>query len=91
MCYFDGIGGEYTYWDARSSAEDMEEMWNHHDVAREWSKSGEKRGKVRFSHDKDKIPYLSQIEVKVRSNRHKHFSKLVLLMFVLKYTPSGFK
>ncbi|XP_065864464.1 uncharacterized protein [Euphorbia lathyris] len=69
-------GGEHTYWDTRTSPEDMQEMWNHHDVAREWLKSGEKRGKVRFSHDKEKIPYLSQTEVKAVAGiiLSKHFS-----------------
>ncbi|WCJ37136.1 hypothetical protein M5689_018291 [Euphorbia peplus] len=69
-------GGDHTYWDTRSSAEDMQEMWNHPDVAKEWLKSGEKRGKVRFSHDKDKRPYLSQIEMKAVAGiiLSKHFS-----------------
>ena len=44
----------------------MEEMWNHPDVLREWSKSRQKRGKVRFSEDENKRPYLSLVEVKVR-------------------------
>ncbi|XP_031264516.1 uncharacterized protein LOC116122854 [Pistacia vera] len=52
------------YWDAKTSPEDMEEMWNNPEVAKEWTKSGEKRGKVRFSHDAKKRPYLSRIELK---------------------------
>ncbi|XP_044505197.1 uncharacterized protein LOC123225328 [Mangifera indica] len=52
------------YWDARASPEDMEEMWNNPEVAKEWTKSGEKRGRVRFSHDAKKTPYLSRIELK---------------------------
>ena len=43
----------------------MDEMWNHPDVLKEWSKCGEIRGKVLFSHDKEKRPYLSRVEVKV--------------------------
>lgn len=52
------------YWDAKTSPEDMEEMWNNPEVAKEWTKSGEKRGKVRFSHDAKKKPYLSRVELK---------------------------
>ncbi|KAF4396603.1 hypothetical protein G4B88_028917 [Cannabis sativa] len=48
-----------------ASPEDMEEMWNNPEVFKEWSKSGEKKGKVRFSQDEKKRPYLSRIEVKV--------------------------
>lgn len=56
-----------TTWDSRTSQEDMEEMWNNPSVSKEWIKSGEKRGKVRFSHDVDKRPYLSRVEVKAVS------------------------
>lgn len=65
FCYSERAGGSHEYWDSRASTEDMIEMWNNNDVAREWMKCGEKRGKVRFSHDKDKRPYLSRVEVKV--------------------------
>ncbi|KAJ0099707.1 hypothetical protein Patl1_20790 [Pistacia atlantica] len=34
------------YWDAKTSPEDMEEMWNNPEVAKEWTKSGEKHGKA---------------------------------------------
>lgn len=57
-------GTTYTYWDSRASPEDMEDMWNHPDVVKEWTKSGEKRGKVRFSHDAAKKPYVSRVEVR---------------------------
>ncbi|XP_012087347.1 uncharacterized protein LOC105646157 isoform X2 [Jatropha curcas] len=69
-------GGDYVYWDSRASPEDMQEMWNNSDVAREWIKSGEKRGKVRFSLDKDKRLYLSRVEVKAVAQTilSKHFS-----------------
>lgn len=55
-----------TTWDSRTSQEDMEEMWNNPSVSKEWIKSGEKRGKVRFSHDVEKRLYLSRVEVRVR-------------------------
>lgn len=51
-------------WDSRASAQDMEAMWNHPSVSKEWSKSGEKRGKVRFSLDTETRPYLSRVELK---------------------------
>lgn len=40
-------------------------MWNHPHVNKEWSKSGEKRGKVRFSHDAEERPYISRVELRV--------------------------
>jgi len=43
----------------------MDAMWKHPDVYKEWTKSGERRGNVRFSHDAKKRPYLSRVEVKV--------------------------
>jgi hypothetical protein len=43
----------------------MDAMWKHPDVVTEWTKSGERRGNVRFSHDAKKRPYLSRVEVKV--------------------------
>ncbi|CAN1750013.1 hypothetical protein LINPERHAP1_LOCUS3901 [Linum perenne] len=69
-------GGDHMYWDSRCSPEDMAEMWNQPDVAREWTKSGERRGKVRFSHDKEHRPYLSRIELKAVASviLSKHFS-----------------
>ncbi|XP_057950162.1 uncharacterized protein LOC131145098 isoform X2 [Malania oleifera] len=72
----EGAGVVYTYWDSRASPEDMEEMWNNPDVTREWTKSGERRGKVRFSHDAKKRPYLSRVEVKAVAEiiLSKHFS-----------------
>ncbi|KAF9674471.1 hypothetical protein SADUNF_Sadunf10G0130600 [Salix dunnii] len=57
-------GVDYIYWDSKSSPEEMQEMWSRSEVAKEWTKSGEKRGKVRFSHDKDRKPYLSRVEMK---------------------------
>ncbi|KAJ8763050.1 hypothetical protein K2173_023255 [Erythroxylum novogranatense] len=57
-------GGDYTYWDSRASPEDMLQLWDNPEVAKEWMKSGEKHGKVRFSQDKEKRLYLSKVEVK---------------------------
>ncbi|KAF3322489.1 Transglycosylase SLT domain-containing protein [Carex littledalei] len=57
-------GEEWAFWDARVSFEDMDAMWNNPEVVREWAKSGERRGRVRFSLDAQKKPYLSQVEVK---------------------------
>lgn len=57
-------GGEWTYWDDKVSREDMMEMWKHPEVRREWTKDGEIEGKVRFSRDSEKRPYLTTIEIK---------------------------
>ncbi|THU48512.1 hypothetical protein C4D60_Mb09t27040 [Musa balbisiana] len=59
-----GSGEGWTYWDSRVSSEDMEELWRHPEVLKEWTRSGERRGRVRFSHDSEKRPYLSRVEVK---------------------------
>ncbi|KAA8523421.1 hypothetical protein F0562_009844 [Nyssa sinensis] len=69
-------GGGNTTWDSKASPEDMEEMWNSPNVNKEWTKSGEKRGKVRFSHDDEKRPYLSRIEMRAVAEiiLSKHFS-----------------
>ncbi|VVA26986.1 PREDICTED: transglycosylase [Prunus dulcis] len=68
--------GHHIYWDSRASPEDMAEMWNHQDVAREWTTTGEKRGKVRFSLDDKKRPYLSRVELKAVADivLTKHFN-----------------
>ncbi|KAI8012132.1 hypothetical protein LOK49_LG06G03155 [Camellia lanceoleosa] len=42
----------------------MEKMWNHPIVSKQSSKSGEKQGKVRFSHDAENRPYLSRVELR---------------------------
>ncbi|XP_027172854.1 uncharacterized protein LOC113772460 isoform X2 [Coffea eugenioides] len=65
-----------TTWDSRTSKEDMEDMWIHPNVNKEWMKSGEKKGKVRFSHDTEKRPYLSRVELRAVSEiiLSKHFS-----------------
>ncbi|GAU30101.1 hypothetical protein TSUD_55850 [Trifolium subterraneum] len=52
------------YWDSRVYEEDMESMWNHPAVRKAWTKSKEKPGKVRFSQDEKKRPYLSRVEMK---------------------------
>ena len=76
-CYFEETGFVYIYWDSKASLEDMQEMWSHSEVAEEWTNSGEKRGKVRFSHDQNKRPYLSRVEMKVEINKHKNSSILL--------------
>ncbi|KAI5440763.1 hypothetical protein KIW84_010292 [Lathyrus oleraceus] len=52
------------YWDSRTSPDDMNAMWNHPAVRKVWTKSKETRGKVRFSQDEKKRPYLSRVEMK---------------------------
>ncbi|PNX89316.1 hypothetical protein L195_g045435, partial [Trifolium pratense] len=42
----------------------MEAMWNHPAVRKAWTKSKEKPGKVRFSQDEKKRPYLTRVEMK---------------------------
>nr|AFK38480.1 unknown [Lotus japonicus] len=42
----------------------MEAMWNHPEIHKVWSKSKQKQGKVRFTHDEKKRPYLSRVEIK---------------------------
>ncbi|KVI02394.1 Lysozyme-like domain-containing protein, partial [Cynara cardunculus var. scolymus] len=63
-------------WESRASPEDMEYMWNNPVVNKEWTKSGEKRGRVRISHDSERRPYLSRIELKgvAETVVSKHFS-----------------
>lgn len=68
-------------WDSRTSQEDMEEMWKNPSVSKEWIKSGEKRGKVRFSHDAEKRPYLSRVEVRVRLRVNYTYTTLVQKIF----------
>ncbi|KAL5100645.1 hypothetical protein RYX36_004972 [Vicia faba] len=53
-----------TYWDSRTNPEDMDAMWKHPAVRKVWHKSKETRGKVRFSQDEKKRPYLSRVEMK---------------------------
>jgi hypothetical protein len=59
------LGREWTYWDDKVSREDMMEMWKRPGVRREWTKDGEIEGKVRFSRDSEKRPYLTTTELKV--------------------------
>lgn len=62
-----GAGPINATWDSRTSVEDMESLWNDPYVNKEWTKSGEKKGNVRFSHDVEKHPYLSRLELMVRN------------------------
>ena len=56
---------QLIYWDSKVSEADMDAMLIHPDVYKDWIKSGERRGNVRFSHDAKNRPYLSRVEVKV--------------------------
>ncbi|XP_042011197.1 uncharacterized protein LOC121759610 [Salvia splendens] len=70
-------GPIHATWDSRTSPEDMALMWNYPGVKKEWTKSGEKKGEVRFSHDVEKHPYLSRVELRAVAEIiwTKHFSK----------------
>ncbi|KAK4794129.1 hypothetical protein SAY86_012123 [Trapa natans] len=69
-------GDSYAIWDSRVSSQDMEDMWNHPEVAKEWGNSGEKRGEVRISKDVNNRPYLSRVELRAVAEitLFKHFS-----------------
>lgn len=56
---------KHILWDSRASPEDMEQMWNHREVQKQWLKSRETRGQVRFCKDVDKGLYISKVELKV--------------------------
>lgn len=62
----DGADNINVTWDSRASHEDMDEMWNKSFVRKEWTKCGEKHGRVNISHDANKRPYVSRIEIRVR-------------------------
>ncbi|XP_057724979.1 uncharacterized protein LOC130940765 isoform X1 [Arachis stenosperma] len=53
-----------TYWDSRVSPENMEDMWNHPVVRKEWIKSKQEPGKVLMARDEKNRPYLSRAELK---------------------------
>ncbi|XP_020586367.1 uncharacterized protein LOC110028733 isoform X2 [Phalaenopsis equestris] len=57
-------GDGWAHWDLTVSEKDMDEIWKHSQVNKEWTKSGERRGRVRFSQDSEGRSYLSQVEVK---------------------------
>ncbi|KAH9288365.1 hypothetical protein KI387_032482, partial [Taxus chinensis] len=59
------VASEWTYWDDKVPPEYMAEMWKYPDVRSEWSRHGEKEGRVRFSRDSEKRPYLTTTELKV--------------------------
>jgi len=56
---------EWTYWEERVSMEDLDDMWRHPEVKREWTQSNEKKGQVRFARDAELQPYLTTTELKV--------------------------
>ncbi|KAK2972044.1 hypothetical protein RJ640_005064 [Escallonia rubra] len=74
-----------TTWDSRASPEDMEMMWANPTVSKEWTKSGEKRGKVRLSHDTGIRPYLSRAELRgvAEITLSKHFHTKVVKPTIL--------
>ncbi|CAM6011793.1 unnamed protein product [Sphagnum balticum] len=55
---------EWTYWEERVSKEDLDDMWQHPEVKREWNQSNEKKGQVRFARDAELQPYLTTTELK---------------------------
>lgn len=72
----EGSDAALTYWESKTSPEDMQEMWSNREVHREWVKCRKKRGHVWFSQDENKRPYVSQIELKgvAQIILSKHFS-----------------
>ncbi|KAK8479266.1 hypothetical protein V6N11_064494 [Hibiscus sabdariffa] len=52
------------YWDTRVSPDDMNQLWNHPEICNEWNKANQKRGKVLFTLDNERKPYLTQLELK---------------------------
>ncbi|KAI5061190.1 hypothetical protein GOP47_0023695 [Adiantum capillus-veneris] len=57
-------GMKWVYWDEKTSPEDMATLWRHEGVKREWLKSGEQIGKVRFARDSELRPHLTRTELK---------------------------
>lgn len=77
-------GKKWFYWDEKASPEDIDELWRHKEVRREWMESGEKEGRVRFARDSQLRPYLTRTELKAVAEitllRHFRESKLSLGM-----------
>ncbi|XP_056693745.1 uncharacterized protein [Spinacia oleracea] len=71
---------KHILWDSRASPEDMEQMWNHREVQKQWLKSRETRGQVRFCKDVDKGLYISKVELKTVAEilLSKHFNTRVI-------------
>ena len=74
------------YWDDWADVEDMEAMWNHPQVCKEWIQAGEERGmKVHMSRNFDGKPYVTQTEMKVKRTNLGSFlypnSTLLLIIF----------
>ncbi|MCO5553995.1 hypothetical protein L7F22_007521 [Adiantum nelumboides] len=57
-------GMKWVYWDEKASPEDMDILWKQEGIKREWLKSGEQIGKVRFARDSELRPYLTRTELK---------------------------
>ncbi|KAK8971118.1 hypothetical protein KSP40_PGU010633 [Platanthera guangdongensis] len=58
----EGIG--WIYWESIVSDKDMDELWENPDVLKEWTKSGQRHGRVQFSRDSERRSHLSRVEVK---------------------------
>ena len=56
---------EWTYWDEKVHPGDLDDMWRHPQVKKEWTASNEKKGHVRFARDAELRPYLTTTELKV--------------------------
>ncbi|KAL2609169.1 hypothetical protein R1flu_027742 [Riccia fluitans] len=54
---------EWTFWEEKCSPEDVDYMWKHSFVKKEWTRAGEKRGRVRFSRDTKLRPFLTVAEL----------------------------
>eukprot|EP00250_Pteridium_aquilinum_P015871 c22811_g1_i3 orf=433-1797(+) len=57
-------GTKWVYWDEKTSLDDMDTLWRNNEVKKEWLKSGEQVGKVRFARDSELRPYLTRAELK---------------------------
>ncbi|CAM6084782.1 unnamed protein product [Calypogeia fissa] len=55
---------EWTYWEEKCSKEDVDSMWNHPAVKKQWLSCGEQKGEVRFSRDPKLRPVVTETELK---------------------------
>lgn len=79
------IGETKLTWDSKTSPKDMEAMWNHPTVSKEWTKVGGKKGSVKFAYDSEKRPYLSRIELRAVADivLSRYFSKKPVIPAIL--------
>ncbi|XP_024532668.1 uncharacterized protein LOC112346933 [Selaginella moellendorffii] len=64
LLYETSPGRKWIYWEEKTSPEDMSDMWRHPELRKEWTRTGEKPGKVRFSLDGEMRPHLKKVELK---------------------------